>query len=235
MKKFGLVGGVGYVSTLEYYKLINEGYQKRSTHHSKSGENPPMTIESLNLAEAYAIVNRKDWKALTKLCADAVAILHGAGAEFAAIAANTAHIVFDEIQKESKIPLIGIVDETCKSAKAQGLSKLVIFGTAFTMNSGMYEAKCAQYGLEAVVPDEEDKKKIHDIIFPNLEAGVVLEDEKRALLDIAGNMIKKHNADGLVLGCTELPLAIKTGDLGVALLDTGIIHVEAILDYLFSQ
>jgi len=234
MKKLGLVGGVGYVSTLEYYKSINEGYQQRLSSHSKSGENPQMVIESLNLAVAYALVEKKDWKAFADLFINAVRILHGAGAEFAAIAANTAHIVFDEVQAQSPIPLIGIVDETCKRAKDAGYKKLVVFGTGFTMNSGMYEAKCAQYGIDAIVPDEADRQTIHNIIFPNLEAGIVLEHEKEALLGIAKNMLTLHQADALVLGCTELPLAIYGGDLNAALLDTGKIHIDAILDYIFK-
>jgi len=213
MKKLGLVGGVGYMSTLEYYKLINEGYQKRFDHSSKSGGNPPMTIESLNLATAYELVEKKDWASFMRLFTDAINVLHGAGADFAAIAANTAHIVFDEISANSPIPLIGIVDETCKTAKMQGFGKLVVFGTGFTMNSGMYEKKCSQYGIEAFVPRESERKQIHDIIFPNLEAGVVLEGEKKALLDIARKVILEYKADALVLGCTELPLAIKKDKL----------------------
>jgi len=234
MKKFGLVGGVGYLSTLEYYRLINEGFQKRVRHQSKSGDNPPMVIESLNLAVAYGLVEKKDWKGFADLFVDAIHVLHGAGAEFAAIAANTAHIVFEEIQARSSIPVIGIVDETCKRAKSLGCRKLVVFGTGFTMKSGMYEAKCVQYGLEAVVPNEADQQAIHDIIFPNLEAGIVLEHERAAMLEIAKKLLAEHQADALVLGCTELPLAIKNDDLDTVLLDTGLIHIDAILDYMVS-
>jgi aspartate racemase len=233
MKKFGLVGGVGYMSTLEYYKAINEGYQKRINSQSKSGEFPTMVIESLNLAVAYELVEKKDWKGFADLFVTAIQTLKTAGAEFAAIAANTAHIVFDKIQEQSTIPIIGIVDETCKRAKEKNYKKLIVFGTGFTMNSGMYETKCAQYGIEAIVPSEKDQKIIHSIIFPNLEAGIVLEKEKETLLGIAKKMFSEYKADSLVLGCTELPLAIKNGDFDKELLDTGTIHVDAILDYFF--
>ena len=229
MKKLGLVGGVGYMSTLEYYKGINEGYQKI---YSKSSENPPMVIESLNLAVAYELALKEEWKSFAELFINAVRILQEAGAEFGAIAANTAHIVFDEIQAASAIPLIGIVDETCKRAKAQGYKKLIVFGTGFTMKSGMYEEKCAKYGIEAIVPGEDDRQTIHNIIFPNLEVGIVLESEREAILSIAQDMIKEHKADALVLGCTELPLAIKDGDLNIPLLDTTAIHIDAILNYI---
>jgi len=239
MKKFGLVGGVGYMSTLEYYKGLNEGYQKRLSesqkhfaNHSKSGINPPMVIESLNLAISYELAQKEDWEGFARLFIEAVDVLRRAGAEFGAIAANTAHIVFDEIQAASPITLIGIVDETCKRAKVQGYKKLIIFGTGFTMNSGMYEGKCKEYDIEAVIPDKAEREIIHNIIFPNLEAGIVLESERKAILNIAQKMIEEHRADALVLGCTELPLAVKNGDLDIPLLDTTAIHIDAILDYL---
>lgn len=230
MKKFGLVGGVGYLATLDYYKNINEGFKERLENPPKSGSNPPMVIESINIADAYSLVEQKNWKDFTKLFSDAIHRLYGAGAEFAAIAANTAHIVFDDIQADSPIPLIGIVDETCKRAKEQGVKKMIIFGTDFTMRSGMYEAKCEQFGIEAISPNEDDRKIIHDIIFPNLESGIVLDHEKELLLSIAWKMQKEHHADALVLGCTELPFAIKERDLDIMLLDTGAIHIDVILD-----
>ena len=235
MKKLGLIGGVGYMSTLDYYKGINEAYQKRvNTGQFKSGENPPMTIESLNLAIAYELAQKEDWKGFARLFIDAVDTLHDAGADFGAIAANTAHIVFDEIKASSPIPLIGIVDETCKKAKAKGHKKLIVFGTGFTMKSGMYEVKCAKYGIEAIVPNKAQQQLIHNIIFPNLEGGIVLESERKVILDIGRDIIKEHKADALVLGCTELPLAIKDEDLDVELLDTTAIHIDAILDYLLD-
>ncbi|MCL2817377.1 MAG: aspartate/glutamate racemase family protein, partial [Clostridiales bacterium] len=135
MKKLGLVGGVGPVSTIEYYKRINEGYQKRLAWTSKSGENPPMVIDSLNLAVAYDLTEKKDWTGFADLFIDSIRRLNAAGAEFAAISANTAHIVFDEVSSQSPIPVIGLVDEVCKHAKSQGCSKVVVFGTAFTMSS----------------------------------------------------------------------------------------------------
>jgi len=230
MKKFGLVGGVGYLATMEYYKSINEGYVKRIANAPNSGINPLMTIESLNIADAYKLVQQNNWADFAKMLIRAINVLHGAGVEFAAIAANTAHIVFDEVQAASPIPLISIVDETCKQAQVLNVKKMVIFGTNFTMGSGMYEAKSKQYGIESIVPNEKDRQTIHNVIFPNLESGLVLKHEKAALLSIAEKLINEHNADALVLGCTELPFAIKVEDLKAAVLDTGTIHVNAILD-----
>jgi len=232
MRKLGLIGGVGPMSTIEYYKGINEGYQAQLTYHSKSGENPPMLIESLNLATAYELVEKKDWENFAKIFITAAHNLHKAGAEFGAIAANTAHIVFDEIEKDSPIPLIGIVDETCKAAQSAKCKKAIVFGTEFTMKSGMYETKFERYGMEAIVPTDANKKVIHDIIFPNLEAGIVLEHEKAAMLEIAKTMLREHEADAIILGCTELNLIIKHGELDAIILDTAKIHIDAILKYM---
>jgi len=234
MKKLGMVGGVGYLATLEYYKSINEQFKERLENPPKSGVNPPMIIDSLNIAVAYDLVAQGDWEAFTQLFYDSILRLQKGGADFAVIGANTAHIVFDELAALSPIKLIGIVDETCKRAIELGLKKLIIFGTEFTMKSGMYEKKCRTYGIEAVVPSEEERMIIHNIIFPNLESGVVVPEEKAQLLSIANNMAERYGADGLVLGCTELPFAIKEGDLDLTLLDTGSIHVAAILDEIFS-
>ena len=229
MKKFGLVGGLGPMSTLDYYKGIHDEYRKRVKSTSVSGDNPPMVIDSLNLAVAYDIVERKDWKKLAAWLLESIGVLHKAGAEFAAIASNTAHIVFDEIQAGSPIPILGMIDEVCLFAKSNKLAKLLVFGTGFTMASDMYEKACIKCGIQVVVPVKEDQKAIHDIIFPNLEAGVVLPEQKKIMLGIAKKMLAEHKADALVLGCTELPLIIKEGDLDTVLLDTTKVHIDAIV------
>jgi len=234
MKKLGIVGGIGPASTVEYYKRINEGYQKSLASPSKSGDNPPMVIDSLNLAVAYDLVEKKDWKNFADLFVNSIRALHSAGAEVAAISANTAHIVFDEVSARSPIPIIGLIDETCKYAQSQGCKKVIVFGTGFTMSSGMYEKKCCEYGIEAIVPYEASQQTIHNIIFPNLTAGIVLEDDKEIMLKIARAMLSEHQADAVVLGCTELPLLIQPGDINTVLLDTTKIHIDAILKYILG-
>jgi len=234
MKKLGIVGGIGPASTIEYYKSINEGYQKSLVNPSKCGENPPIIIDSLNLAVAYDLVEKKDWKNFADLFINSIRVLHCAGAEVAAISANTAHIVFNEVLAQSPIPVIGLIDETCKYGQIQGCKKAIVFGTGFTMNSGMYEKKCAEYGIEAIVPDETDQQTIHNIIFPNLVAGIVQENDKETIMKIAKKMLFEYKADALILGCTELPLLIQPDDLNAVLLDTTKIHIDAILKYILS-
>ena len=226
MKKLGLVGGIGPESTVDYYKGLVEGFRART------GEDryPLMVIDSLDLAEMYAYASKKQWEPFTARLVNSVEALAAAGADFAAMAANTAHIVFDEVERLSPLPMVSIVDETCKFAKAKGCGSVLVFGTAFTMSSGLYTRAFERYGIHAFVPGEEEQKAIHGIIFPNLQEGIVLPEEKDRILGIADRLISSRKADGLVLGCTELPLIIKEGDLGTLVMDTTRIHVDAILD-----
>ncbi|EAX48396.1 aspartate racemase [Thermosinus carboxydivorans Nor1] len=230
MKKLGLVGGIGPASTLDYYKGITEGYRMRTA----SDNYPQMIIDSLNLAEMYAYVSNKQWDMFINRLVGSIKNLAAGGAEFAAMAANTAHIVFDEVNSQSPLPLISIVDETCKYAQSKNCKSVVIFGTAFTMSSGLYSNAFAKYGIDAFVPTADEQKAIHNIIFPNLQAGIVLPEDKRTILQIAKRMIAEKNADALVLGCTELPLIIQENDLDVLLLDTTQIHIDAILNYMLA-
>ncbi|MDR3588133.1 MAG: amino acid racemase [Negativicutes bacterium] len=230
MKKCGLVGGIGPESTLDYYKGIIEGHRRRTA----GDNNPLLIIDSLNLAELYSYASNKQWDEFTGRLVGSINSLAAGGAEFAAMTANTAHIVFDEVQRQSPLPLISIVDETCRYAQAKKCKKVVIFGTAFTMSSGLYSAAFAKYGIDAFVPVEDEQQAIHNIIFPNLQEGIVLPEDKKTVLEIATRMLAENKADALVLGCTELPLIIKENDLDTVLLDTTRIHIDAIVSYLLA-
>lgn len=230
MKKVGLVGGIGPASTLDYYKGIIDGYRMKT-----AGDNyPQMIIDSLNLAEMYSYVSNKQWDEFTNRLVGSIKNLAAGGAEFAAMAANTAHIVFDEVNRRSPLPLISIVDETCKYAQSKGCKSVVIFGTSFTMSSGLYSNAFAKYGIDAFVPTEDEQKAIHNIIFPNLQEGIVLPEDKRTMLQIANRIKLEKNADALILGCTELPLIIQENDLDAFILDTTQIHIEAILSCMLA-
>lgn len=230
MKKVGLVGGIGPASTLDYYKGIIDGYRMGT-----AGDNyPQMIIDSLNLAEMYSYVANKQWDEFTNRLVESIKNLAAGGADFAVMAANTAHIVFDEVNRQSPLPLISIVDETCKYAQSKGCKGVVIFGTSFTMSSGLYSNAFAKYGIDAFVPTEDEQKVIHNIIFPNLQEGIVLPEDKRAILQIANRIKLEKNADALILGCTELPLIIQENDLDALILDTTQIHIDAILSYMLE-
>jgi len=195
---------------------------------------PEIVINSINMTKMLSYVSIKDWDTLVIILLSAIKNLADAGAEFAAIASNTPHIVFDRVQKESELPLISIVDETCKSVQSKGCSRVVVIGTRFTMDSGLYSEALGKYGITAIVPSENDQEVIQGIIFPKLEDGIVVPEDKIKILEISNGLLTSHNADGLVLGCTEFPLMIKDNDLDTLIFNTTQIHIEAIVNSIFK-
>lgn len=230
MKKFGLVGGIGPASTLDYYKGIIDGYRAKTGGVGY----PLMIIDSLNLDEMYNLAANKNWPDFTDRLVASVETLAAGGAAFAAMAANTAHVVFDAVSARSPLPLVSIVEETCKRAQAGGCRRVIIFGTAFTMGSGLYADAFAKYGIAAFVPTAEEQQAIHNVIFPNLQEGIVLTEDKNTVLRIARRLLAAENADALILGCTELPLIIRDGDLDTLILDTTQIHIDAIVNRILA-
>ena len=225
MKKVGIVGGIGPVSTLDYYSGIINGVRELT----QSGDYPKIAIDSVNMTEMIGCVADDAWERLTDLLVCAVGHLAAAGADFAAIASNTPHIVFDAVRARAALPLVSIVEETCRYAKKAGVGKAAVLGTLFTMRSGLYTEAFERHGIQAFVPDKETQEDVYGIIFPNLENGVVLAEDREKLLEISKRFLTATGSDALVLGCTELPLAIKPGDLDTTLLDTAQIHIEAII------
>jgi aspartate racemase len=225
MKKAGIVGGIGPVSTPDYYLGIINGYRERS----QNGDYPEIVIDSINMTEMVEYVSERRYDELVMLLARSVANLEAAGADFAAIASNTPHIVFDEVRMRSKLPLISIVEETCIYAQKAGWMRAAVLGTLFTMQSGMYVQAFERYGINAFVPEAKMQETVHGIIFPNLEDGIVLQEDKKKLLETAEELVRTTNADVLVLGCTELPLAIRQEDISTPVLNTTQIHIDAIV------
>ena len=228
MKKTGIIGGIGPASTLDYYSGIISGVR---TKHG--GEDyPEIIIYSINMTEMLSLVSRKDWDALVTMLLAAIDSLSAAGADFAAIASNTPHIVFEQVQLQSALPLISIVDATCMQAQTKKVKRAVVVGTKFTMSSGLYSEALEKYNITAVVPTESEQEAIHGIIFPKLEDGIVDLDDKQKMLGIVESLLSKHNADALILGCTELPLMIKDSDVDTIVLNTTQIHIDSIVHYI---
>ena len=136
--------------------------------------------------------------------------------------------------RRSSVPLIGMIDETCKYAKKNGWNKVLVFGTKFTMQSGLYENTGKKYGVECIVPDEASQDIIQSIIFPNLEANVVDSAQKKQILSLSNELLSKLDVDTLVLGCTELPLIIEEEDLEIPLIDAARCHIDAIVEYILT-
>lgn len=226
MKKIGIVGGIGPASTLDYYSGIINGFRQKTNDDNY----PEIVINSINMTEMLSYVSCQDWDALVDLLLNSIKNLAKAGVEIAAIASNTPHIVFDEVQKQSALPLISIVEETCKYAQSKKCKKVVVIGTQFTMSSSLYTKAFKKYAIKAIAPSEGEQTAIHNIIFPKLEEGIVVPEDRQKILKITERLLVEQSADGLVLGCTELPLIIKDKDLDTLILNTTQIHIEAIVN-----
>ena len=224
MKKIGLVGGLGPTSTVYYYLGIIERCQ------SQNGENayPKIVIDSVDMSEHIEAFEKNDYDKICKLLLKSLDDLKKAGAELAAITANTEHIVWNKICDRFPLPVISIVDAAVNQIKHDGYKCVLILGTEFTMHSGMYSEELKKIGITAIVPDNDDIKLLGGLIYPNLENGVVIEDDRQSIISLSEKYIKISGADTVLLGCTELPLAIKNGDLSVPVLNTTDIHINEI-------
>ncbi len=225
MKKIGIVGGLSPESTLLYYNHIVKKY-----YETKGDYNfPEIIIYSLSFGKfSGALKNRKAAKEILK----ALKALKKAGADFAIITANTPHIFFDEIAAESPLPIISIIDATVEKAKEYGLKKLLLLGTIFTMESEYFKNEYEKNGIEIVVPNMEERKVVNEIIFKELAKGLVMEESRKRLLEIIDGY---NEADGIILGCTELPLILQQQHVSKKLLNTATIHAEKALLYALKE
>lgn len=219
---FGIVGGLGPASTVDYYNGIISQYL------AACGGYPRLIIDSVDMNAMMDCFAAKDLDGVSDIIVQSLERLKNAGAEYAAIASNTPHIVIEEIMKRSPLPVISIVEETCKHLAENNCRNVLIFGTAFTMRSEMYENELAAYGINAVTPWEKDIDALHSFIFPNLENGIVIPEDKRKMIAIAERYIEQYDIDCVILGCTEIPLMIKEHDLSVPVANTTQIHIDAI-------
>ena len=227
MKKIGIIGGVGPEATIEYYRLIINYYREIV----KDGSYPEIIINSVNITGMINLIEKDDKPGLIRYLSDAVESLFNAGADIALIASNTPHLVFDELAEISAIPLVSIVEETCVEAKRLGLKKAGLLGTAFTMNNKFYHKSFGRENIEVITPDEESKKFIHTKIFSELVSGIIKDDTQKRFIEIINTMKSDHGIDGLILGCTELPLILTGSDgSGIPFLNTTAIHAKGIVN-----
>ena len=177
-------------------------------------------------------VETESWLELSQWLLGVINSLHRAGAEFAAIASNTPHIVFDEIKTKSPVPLLSIVEETCNKAKKMELKRVGLMGTKLTMETDFYKKPFISKGISVAVPSEEEQQLIHHKLFSEIEFGIFKESTKEELLAIAKRMADEEGIDALILGCTELPLILtEDGYDGIPFLNTSAIHCDRIVSY----
>ena len=228
VKTVGIVGGIGPESTIEYYRFIIEGYRQRQ----QDGSYPSIVINSVDLHRLIGWINAGDLQPFTDHLVAGVQRLTDAGADFAVLAANTAHIVFDQIRERSKIPLISIAEATYDKARESGLKRPGLLGTRFTMEARFYPEVFARGGLTIVTPNETERVFVNEKYFGELLKNVFLPETRDQLLAIINRMKERDGIDGLILGGTELPLILRDTKSDVPFLDTTRIHVARIVDEL---
>jgi len=229
MKRVGLVGGLGPESTIDYYRRIIEKWHLRDASSA-----PPLMIDSLDVKRALHLVD-KDRGALVEYLLESLQRLGAAGVEFAALTANTPHVVFDELAARSPVPLLSIVEACAHEAERQGLRRLVLLGTRFTMEAPFYHDAFARHGLEVFVPSADDRAWVHDRYVNQLLLGQFRDETRGELVALVARMKKEHRADGIILGGTELPLLLTSATIAdLPVLDTTSLHVAAIVERMRS-
>ncbi len=231
MKTVGIIGGIGPESTIEYYRLIIASYREQK----RDGSYPSMIVNSINLTGLLRLIEANDLAGMVEYLLSEIEKLARAGADFGLLAANTPHIVFDELNRQSPIPLISIIEATCEAAEALGLKKLGLIGTRFTMQGGFYREVFSRKGITLVVPDDDEQAYIHDAYMSELVKGRFLNETRERLLAIVEGLRERQGIEGVILGGTELPLILPPDtERGIPFLDTTRIHVQRIVAELLS-
>jgi aspartate racemase len=231
LKILGIIGGIAPGSTIEYYRLIIEGWRERMP----GAGYPPVIINSIDLNRMLGMVAAREFGALSAYLSEEIQRLSRAGAHLALLASNTPHVVFDALRERSPLPLISIVEATCSAVRALGLKRPGLIGTRFTMQGSFYPDVFSKHGISLVKPSEAEQAFIHDKYMSELVNGVFSPQTRDRILGVAGRMRKELAMDGLILGGTELPLLLRAQSHdGIPLLDTTKIHVSDALARLMS-
>jgi aspartate racemase len=226
VKTIGLIGGMSWESSAEYYRIINEEVRRRlgGTHSARS------LMWSVDFAEIERLQHAGDWPALTGLMVEAARNLERGGADFLVICTNTMHRMADDIAAAVSIPLLHIADPTAERVKASGARRVGLLGTAFTMEQDFYKGRlAARHGLDVVVPEADDRRTVHEIIYKELVAGVIREPSRDAYRAVIGRLVER-GAEAIILGCTEIMLLVRPEDSPVPVFDTTELHALASVD-----
>lgn len=232
MKKIGIIGGVGPEATIEYYRLIVNYYRTKIT----DGSYPEIVINSINMTAMINFMENNDKSGLIQFLSGNIKALADAGADIAFLASNTPHLVFDELAAISNIPLISIVEEACAEAGRLRLERAGLIGTAFTMKNRFYHKVFEKAGIKVETPEEEARQFIHSKIFNELVSGIIKDDTRKRFIDIITEMKSAKGIDGVILGCTELPLILSEGDIpGLPFLNTTSLHARGVVDRITAE
>jgi aspartate racemase len=227
MKTIGLIGGMSWESSIEYYRIINQAVHATlgGVHSAKS------LMLSVDFAEIETLQHQNRWDDATRMMVDAAQKLERGGADFIVICTNTMHKMADAVQFAISIPLLHIADATAKAVKARGLNKIGLLGTRFTMEEDFYKARLVQkFGLDVLIPGADDRLVIHRVIYDELVLGKINPASQQTYRRIIASLVQQ-GAEGIILGCTEISLLVKEGDSPVPLFDTTRLHALAAVAY----
>ncbi len=227
MKTIGLIGGMSWESTAQYYDLLNKLVKNRlGGYHSAK-----LLLYSIDFDELAQLAFAEKWQEVSAMMVEAARRLERGGADCVLIGANTPHIAAEAVEASVGIPLLHIADAAGQCIVARGLNRVALLGTAFTMEREFYKSRlCEKFGLRVMVPVPEERKLVHDIIVNELVYGVVNPESKAKLREVIAGLTAA-GAEGIILGCTELPMIVDQSDSPVPLFDTTAIHSEAAVDW----
>ncbi len=231
MKTIGLIGGMSWESSIEYYRIINETVKARlgGLHSAQS------LMYSVDFADIEALQHTGDWDQLTRVMIEAAQKLEAGGAGLLLICTNTMHRMADEVQAAIGIPLLHIADAAGEAIKAQNLHTVGLLGTRFTMEGAFYRLRLEQkHGLTVLIPTEKERETVHRIIYDELVKGEYRDDSRKAYVNII-DRLGERGAQGVVLGCTEIPLLVRQKDVSLPLFDTTAIHARAAVAWALSE
>jgi len=227
VRALGLIGGMTWHSTVDYYRLINQGVQER-LGGSHSAE---ILMRSVDFGPVEDLQNRGDWESMGRLMAGAARRLEEAGAEAIVICANTMHRLADDVTAAVGIPLLHIADATAAAVKNRNIETVGLLGTRYTMELDFYRGRLeAKHGLTVLVPDEPGRTVVHDVIYKELAHGIVRPESREAYVSVIRDLVKR-GAEGVILGCTEIPMIIGAKESPVPVFDTTAIHAAAAVDF----
>ena len=226
MKTIGLIGGTGWVSTLEYYRLINTEVNNRLGDLNAA----TCLLYSFNYKDIADLNQKKDHAGVLKLVTEAAQKLETAGVDCIVLCANTLHYYADDLQKNISKPIVHIGSATAREISTKGLSKVGLLGTKMTMEEDFYKNRLSNSNIQTLVPNDRERAFIHRSIFGELLKNVFLDKTKTQFLDVISNL-KQQGAEGIILGCTEIPLLIKQSDVDLPVFNTLEIHVNATVDF----
>ncbi|MET4896957.1 aspartate/glutamate racemase family protein [Sphingomonadaceae bacterium jetA1] len=223
MRTIGLIGGMSWESSAEYYRLINQGVRERMGATASAS----CLLWSFNFAEIEALQHKGDWNGLTARMTDAAQRLEAAGADFLMICTNTMHRTAPAVQAAVTVPLLHIADPTAERIKASALHSVGLLGTAFTMEQEFYKGRLSErHGLDVIIPDAADRATVHRVIYDELVAGKILAPSREAYRAIIRRLVER-GAQAIILGCTEIMLLVGPDDSPVPIFDTTAVHAEA--------